>query len=111
MLIRLLTSTHALRYEASARVLTTTSKIFSAMQSPTSLFSEAQRFNDSPNSSTKPFVLVLHDDDPVAFCILLKALHNHSSVPRLLSFEQLVKMAVVVDKCGCSHAMRMYGDS
>jgi len=111
MLIRLLTSTHALRYKASARVLTTTSKIFSAMLSPTSPFSETQRFNDSPNSSTEPLVLVLHDDDPVALRIPAKALHNHPSVPRLLSFKQLVKMAVVADKCGCSHATRKYGDS
>jgi len=45
----------------------------------------------------------------MGLCILLKALYNHPSVPRLLSFKQLVKMAVVVDKYDCSHATRMYG--
>jgi len=55
-------------------------------------------------------VLKLHDDDPVALCILLKALHNHPSVPQSLTFRQLVKMAVVVDKYDCSHATSMYGD-
>ena len=110
ILIRLLTPTHTLYYKTSASVLITTSKIFSAMLSPTSPFSEAQRFNNSPYSSTEPFVLKLHDDDPVALCILLKSLHNHPSVPQSLTFKQLVKMAVVVDKYDCSHATRMYGD-
>ncbi|RPA90233.1 hypothetical protein L873DRAFT_1718708 [Choiromyces venosus 120613-1] len=107
ILLRLVTPTHTLHYKTSASVLITTSKVFSAMLSPTSPFSEARRFN-SP--STEPFVLKLHDDDPVALCILLKSLHNHASVPRSLSFKQLVKMAVVVDKYDCSHATRMYGD-
>ena len=79
-------------------VLIATSKVFSAMLSPTSPFSEPRRFNNSPHSSREPFVLRLQDDDPVVLWILLKALHNHQSVPRLLSFKQLVKMAVVVDK-------------
>jgi len=79
------------------------------MLSPTSPFSEPQRFNNSPYSSSEPFVLRLHDDDHMGLCILLKALYNHPSVPRLLSFKQLVKMAVVVDKYDCSHATRMYG--
>jgi len=87
MLIRLLTPTHTLHYRVSASVLITASKIFSAMLSATPPFSESQRFNNSPNSSTEPFVLMLHDDDPVALRILLKALHNHPSVPRLLSFK------------------------
>ncbi|PUU77485.1 hypothetical protein B9Z19DRAFT_1086206 [Tuber borchii] len=110
ILIRLLTPTHTLHYKTSASVLITTSKIFSAMLSPTSPFSEARRFNNSPYSSTEPFVLKLHDDDPVALCILLKSLHNHPSVPQSLTFKQLVKMAVVVDKYDCSHATRMYGE-
>ncbi|KAG0130330.1 hypothetical protein HOY82DRAFT_486844, partial [Tuber indicum] len=109
ILLHLLTPTHTLHYKTSASVLITTSKVFSAMLSPTSPFSEAQRFNNSPHS-TDPFVLRLHDDDPVALCILLRALHNHPSVPRSLTFRQLVKMAVVVDKYDCSHATRMYGD-
>jgi len=79
-------------------VLITTSKVFSAMLSPTSPFSEPQRFNNCPHSSRDPFVLRLHDDHPVALWILLKALHNHPFVPRLLSSKQLVMMAVVVDK-------------
>jgi len=98
MLIRLLPPTHTLHYKASTSVLIITSKIFSAMLSPTSPFSETQRYHNSPNSSTEPFVLILYYDDPVALCILLKALHNHPSVPRLLSFKQLVQMAVVVGK-------------
>jgi len=68
------------------------------MLSPTSTFSEPQRFNNSPHSLREPFVLRLHDDDPVVLWILLKALHNHQSVPQLVSFKKLVKMAVVVDK-------------
>jgi len=111
MLIRLLTPTHTLHYKASAGVVITTSKIFSAMLSPTSPFSEAQPFNNSPYSSTEPFILMLHDDGPVALRTPPKALHNHPSVPWLLSFRQLVKMAVAVDKYDCLHATRMYGDS
>jgi len=98
MLIRLLTPTYTLHCKASPSVLIITSKIFSTMLSPTSSFSEAQRYHNSPNSSTEPLVLMLHDDDPVALCTLLKALHNHPSVPWLLSFKQLVKMVVVVGK-------------
>jgi len=111
MLIRLLTPTPTLHYKASASVLIATSKIFSAMLSPTSPFSKAQRFSNSPYYSMESFVLMLYDDDPVALCIPPKALHNHPSVPRLLSFKQLVKMAVVVNKHDCSHAAKMYGDS
>jgi len=111
MLLRLLTPTHTLHYKASAGVLITTSKIFSAMLSPTSPFSESQLFNNSPYSSTEPFILILHDDDPVALRIPPKALHNHPSVPRLLSFKQLVNMAVEVDKYDCLPATRMCGDS
>jgi len=81
------------------------------MLSPTSPFSESQLFNNSPYSSTEPFILMLHDDDHVGLRIPPKALHNHPSVPRLLSFKKLVNMAVVVDKYDCLHATRMYGDS
>ncbi|CUS08282.1 unnamed protein product [Tuber aestivum] len=82
MLIRLLTPTHTMYYKASASVLIATSKVFSVMPCPTSLFSEAQRVNNLPYSSTEPFVLSLHDNNPVVLHILLKALHNQPPVPR-----------------------------
>ena len=76
MLLRLLTPTPTLHYKASAGVLITTSKTFSAMLSPTSPFSESQLFNNSPYSSTEPFILILHNDDPVALRIPSKALQS-----------------------------------
>ncbi|CUS07173.1 unnamed protein product [Tuber aestivum] len=82
MLIHLLTPTHTLYHKASASILITMSKVFSVMPCPTSLFSEAQRVNNLPYSSTEPFVLSLHDDNPVVLYILLKALHSHPPVPR-----------------------------
>jgi len=68
----------------------------------------AQYCDNSPDSSMELFILMLHYDGPVTLCILLKAVHNHASIPWLLSFKQLAKMAIVVDKYDCSHSSPVF---
>ena len=98
-----LTPTVAPSYQPFTSVLITKAKIFSARISQTSTFSETQQCHNSPYFLLAQFILILHDDNPVVCCILLKALHNHPSVP-LQAFLQLVKMTIVVDKYDCSYS-------
>jgi len=105
MPLRQLTPTDTPSYQPSTSLLITKSKIFSARISQISTFSKAQQCHNSSYFSLALFILILHDDNPVVSCILLKALHNHPSGP-LQAFLQLVKMAVVVDnlKYDCSYS-------
>lgn len=82
------------------------------MLGPSSSFSEAVALRRSQSTQGDPYVQTLFDDDPVALAVILEAIHLQATrVPRRVTIEQLVKLAVVCDKYDCAAAVKLWAET
>jgi hypothetical protein len=100
----------SIRFLVSSTILIMHSPVFSAMLGPSSQFAEAVAFRRQP-AHAEPYVMELHDDDPVALAVVLRALHLLvAGIPRTINIRQLARIAVICDKYDCAEALRMWAD-
>lgn len=110
MLLSCTTNGEIRRFKVSSQTLCTASDVFRAMLGPTSKFKEATELRTAGDTD-ELYELAIEDDDlKVLRYILLYLHHQNLEVPTKISFQELVQVAVVIDKYDLRVALRFMGE-
>lgn len=95
------------RFLVSSTALCAASPVFAAMLGPSSSFSEAVSLRSHKAIGNDLYVQKLTDDDPVALAVVLNAMHLQTlKVPRKVSVQQLMQLAIFCDKYDCAAVVK-----
>lgn len=80
------------------------------MLGPSSSFKEACELR-TQTANTDPYRLTLEDDNPEALGVILLALHcQNTLVPKTVTFQNLVDLAIICDKYDCAAGVSLWVD-
>lgn len=91
------------RFFVSSTVLCAGSSVFAAMLGPSSHFAEGIALRHAQAAGGDRYIQILFDDDPVALAVILNAMHFQlENMPRDITVEQLMQLAIVCNKYNCA---------